>query len=665
MTGAPTAPKTKPPLAKSSKPVKPAQKSASGKSEPVRRAIAGAPTENEVAHGAESSELALLRAADRELFAPASPPIGVPWPSDLPAPMPIDPSRPVIHASGFPAGRQLRETAPPDLPHDYAWVRALAMPDLPVRWDGRVLRYLDYYRTDPRGRSLAQAWLKKSGRYGTAMRRVLREQGLPEDLLWVSLVESGFEPAIRSPAGAAGLWQLMPDGARIYGLAIDRWIDERLDPERSTEAAARYLADLHRRFGGWELALAAYNMGYGGLLAAIRKYNTNDYWELCRFGVPFETAVYVPKIIAMSVVARNFTPFALEAVKIDPPITFEQVAVPGSVTLRAIAQAAGVDVGAIEALNPQLRAGRTPPDGATPGRVTWSVRVPLGKGAAVTRAVARPSSGSDARRYQTRLGDTFELIAKRQGVSRARLAELNAIRPDEVVRPGTVLLLPAGGGQDDSEPVSQTLAEDKPAVVVPEPKFEQPGTRRVFYRAVTGDSLGEIAHAFAVSEGELCRWNSIDPGARLHDGMTLQVFVPKAADLSGVVHMGDDEVHRLQAGSDEFFAYFEALRGRKRTTVEIQPGDTWDKVGKRYKLSVGQLERINRRWHTEKLIPGETLVVYAPVGRAVVHEASAVPEGPSELPPMVAPTPEDLPSLGDLTDPSLSPVRTGSQAQLR
>ena len=129
------------------------------------------------------------------------------------------------------------------------------------------------------------------------MRRVLREQGLPEDLIWVSLVESGFDPAIRSPAGAAGLWQLMPDGARIYGLVVDRWIDERLDPERSTDAAARYLADLHRRFGAWELALAAYNMGYGGLLAAIRKYNTNDYWELSRFesGIPFETALYVPR----------------------------------------------------------------------------------------------------------------------------------------------------------------------------------------------------------------------------------------------------------------------------------------------------------------------------------------------------------------------------------
>ena len=106
----------------------------------------------------------------------------------------------------------------------------------------------------------------------------------------------------------------MPEGARIYGLTVDRWIDERLDPERSTLAAARYLADLHTRFGSWELAFAAYNMGYGGLLSSIRKYNTNDFWELSRLesGMPLETALYVPKIVAMAIVARNRAVFGLD-----------------------------------------------------------------------------------------------------------------------------------------------------------------------------------------------------------------------------------------------------------------------------------------------------------------------------------------------------------------
>jgi membrane-bound lytic murein transglycosylase D len=225
---------------------------------------------------------------------------------------------------------------------DLSWLRQLTMPDIPVRWDARVVRYLEYYKNNPRGRSMVQSWIKKSGRYGGAIRRILREQGLPEDILWLSLVESGFDPTIQSPAGAAGLWQFMPEGARIYGLTVDRWVDERLDPERSTVAAARYLADLRQRFGGWELGFAAYNMGYGGLLSSIRKYNTNDFWELSRLesGMPFETALYVPKIVAMAIVARNKKVFGCEDIELDPSINFDKVAIRSGVSLRSLAIAA-------------------------------------------------------------------------------------------------------------------------------------------------------------------------------------------------------------------------------------------------------------------------------------------------------------------------------------
>src|SRR5690606_34255177 len=104
--------------------------------------------------------------------------------------------------------------------------------------------------------------------------------GLPKDLVWLSLIESGHNPLASSPAGAAGLWQFIPSSGRMYGLTVDRWVDERLDPRRSTRAAARFLSDLYQRFGSWELAMAAYNMGHAGLLRSVRKYNTNDFWRL-------------------------------------------------------------------------------------------------------------------------------------------------------------------------------------------------------------------------------------------------------------------------------------------------------------------------------------------------------------------------------------------------
>jgi membrane-bound lytic murein transglycosylase D len=622
--------------------------------EAARKALAAVPAE---AEGVESSELFAIREADRELFPPSGPPSGAPWPNDLPAPITLEPDKPVVHATGLPPSPILNDPGASDAGRDLGWLRALAMPEVPVRWDARVIRYLDYYRDDPRGRGLTQSWIKKSGRYGATIRRVLHEQGLPEDLLWVSLVESGFDPVIRSPAGAAGLWQLMPEGARVYGLVVDRWIDERLDPERSTQAAARYLSDLHRRFGSWELALAAYNMGYGGLLAAIRKYNTNDYWELSRAesGIPYETALYVPKIVAMSVVARNYGTFGVDPAKVDLPVAFDQVGVPSGVTLKAIAAAAGVEASIIEALNPQLRAGRTPPEAPSSEAVTWTVRVPLGKGPTVTQAL--PEKGAlDKKldRYMTRLGDSIESIAAARGVGKSRLLELNAMRADEIVRPGTVLLLtPLEPGKSI---VAAKVADDKPVIVVPADVPRIAGRKRVFYRVIAGDTLGEIAAAFRVTPDDLRRWNALDPAARLHEGMTLQVFAPDSADLSKVTCMAESDVRCLTVGSEEFFAYFEGLRGRKRTTIVVEEGDTWEKIGKRYNLTLGQLERINQRSRTEKLAAKDTLIVYAPATQPTQSRPSAGPTVPAAA-PVAPPNPDDLPFLPD------APSALGTKAE--
>jgi membrane-bound lytic murein transglycosylase D len=617
--------------------------------EAVRKAVSG--TSNG-ADEVESPELLAIREADRELFPqpePAGgrkggPPAGIPWPNDLPLPITLDPSQPVVRASGFPPSPLLSEPASGDAGRDLGWLRALAMPEVPVRWDTRVIRYLDYYRDDPRGRNLTQTWIRRSGRYGATIRRTLREQGLPEDLLWVSLVESGFDPAIRSPAGAAGLWQLMPDGARVYGLVVDRWIDERLDPERSTQAAARYLFDLHRRFGAWELALAAYNMGYGGLLAAIRKYNTNDYWELSRVeaGIPYETALYVPKIIAVAVVAKNYGTFGVDASKVDPPVAFEQVGVPSGVTIKAIAAAAGVESAVIEGLNPQLRAGRTPPEAPSSDVVTWTVRVPPGKGATVSQSL--PQAGAQDRkldRYLTRLGDSVESIAAARGISKARLLDTNALRTDEVVRAGTVLLLPP---PDPSKSPVLAKTDDKPVIVVPTDVAQLAGRKRVFYRVIAGDTLPEIAAAFRVTADDLRRWNALDPSARLHEGMTMQVFAPESADLSKVVCMTEGDVRCLTVGSEEFFAHFEGLRGRKRTTLVVEEGDTWEKIGKRYNLTPGQLERINQRSRTDKLAPKEMIIVYAPAAQPIA-KPSGGPTVPAAVAPLAPPNPEDLPGL--------------------
>jgi membrane-bound lytic murein transglycosylase D len=571
-----------------------------------------------------------MRELDLALFPSAAPSSGPPWIAEG-TPL-IDRGEPRLLASGMPPEAQLK-AAPVEAPSDLSWLRTLAMPDIPVRWDARVVRYLEYYKNSPRGRAMVQAWIKKSGRYGGAIRRVLREQGLPEDIVWLSLMESGFDPTIQSPVGAAGLWQFMPDGARIYGLTVDRWVDERLDPERSTLAAARYLADLRQRFGGWELAFAAYNMGYGGLLGAIRKYNTNDFWELARLesGIPLETALYVPKIVSMAIVARNKAVFGCEDVELDPAVSFDKLAVSPGVSLRAVALAAGTSLDKIEDLNPQMLASRAPPFGkGDKADQAWTIRVPPG---AAPRAAKSLSQYADVdgklERYRVRWGESLEDIAARQKVLRASIQSLNGLRHGEVLRPGTVIFVPAAPGTGIAAAAAFGISDapaPKPVVVVPAQTFSYPERRRLFYRVVPGDNLREIADLFGVSADELCRVNLLDPDAALHEGMTLQVFAPRGRTLDNVLAIDEKDAQVLPAGSAEFFAHFEGLRGRTRLEMEAKEGDSWHSIARRYGLTMGQIERINHKARSSAVNPGDKFVVYVPTSRAPAALQRTAPE---------------------------------------
>ena len=597
--------------------------------ESARRSIAGVPS-SPGRRTNESTELHAMRELDAALFPSVDPSAGAPWPTDgllLP-----DPAAPRVSTSGLPPSPELLPPPGPEAPRDLAWLRQLEMPDIPVRWDARVVRYLEYYRQSARGRSTVASWVKKSGRYGAAIRRVLRDQNLPEDILWLALVESGFDPNIQSPAGAAGLWQFMPEGARIYGLTVDRWIDERLDPERSTLAATRYLADLRQRFGGWELAFAAYNMGYGGLLASIRKYNTNDFWELGRLeaGVPFETALYVPKIVSMAIVARNRAFFGVDAVELDPALAFDRVAVGPGVSLRAIALAAGTSESDLVELNPQLLASRTPPERPAAGKASalapesWTVRVPAGAAARVSKNLGRYAQDeSKLARHVVRWGESLEDLASARKTTRHSLVALNGLRRDESVRPGTVLLVPAAPGEGAAAAAERAaeVPASRPVVVVPAQLFAYADRRRVFYRVVAGDALREVGSALGVSADELCRWNVIDPSASLHEGMTLQAFVPATSSLESVLTLDAREARVLPVGSTEFFAHFEALKGRQRVELVAKDGDTWRSVAKKYGVTAGMLERINRRSRSSALTPGDKLVVYVP-GKGAAREAA-------------------------------------------
>ena len=531
---------------------------------------------------------------------------------------------------GQSAGGAGQTSAPPE-----AWLSKLKLPDIPVRWDPKVVRFLEFYRSNRRGRAIMSHWLKRMGRYRKMMGRTLKKHGVPQSLIYVSMMESGFSPLTTSRVGAAGLWQFMPGPGRWFGLRRDYWVDERRNPDLSTEAGVKMLKHLYTRFKSWELALAAYNAGHGAVIRAIQKYNTNDYWRLCSYeaGLPWGTTIYVPKIMALAVVGTNRAYFGYTA-KADPELTFDVVAVSTSVTMAQAARAAGTTDKQMKLLNPELRRERTPP------RVKSWIRVPRGSSNRFYAGLARIKGKLAAYKpYTVRLGETDESIAERHGMSRKALRRLNKIRSAFEIRPGVTILVPArvprkaliqkkliqkklkqkkarALNKQDKKGELDPKTDDRILVALPRTAPTRvKGRRRVFYRVVLGDILPRVAMAFGVTEMQLAHWNGINPSARLVSNMVLQVFVRKSWKSTRVVLQDPKRLNIMVAGSPEFLNHYERRKGRRRLTYTVRKGDTLKSVGRRLGLTVGDVIRINGISRWSKLKAGQKLVVYVEEAR--------------------------------------------------
>jgi membrane-bound lytic murein transglycosylase D len=275
-------------------------------------------------------------------------------------------------------------------------------------------------------------------------------------------------------------------------------------------------------------------------------------------------------------------------------------------------------------------------------------------------------------RYLVRWGESLDDIAAFRGVARWTLQALNGLRSGEAVRPGTLLFVPAAaatgaapaegpagaegssapfGGWGSGSPDGALRPPPRPMITVPAQRFAYDDRRRVFYRVVPGDTLRDVAAVLGAGEGDLCRWNALDPGAALHDGMTLQAFVPKARRYDGVLLLDEANARVLEVGSDEFFAHFEGLKGRKRLEIAAREGDDWRKLSRRYGLTLGMLERINHRSRRSPLQPGEKVVVYVPVGSAVEPAPAAAPREPEVAVAAASPEGADAPAGSPDPDP--------------
>jgi membrane-bound lytic murein transglycosylase D len=289
----------------------------------------------------------------------------------------------------------------------------------------KVRYFIDYF--SKRGKPFFEKILTRSGKYMPMIATVLSDEGLPEELAYLALIESAFLTNATSPQGAVGLWQFVPSTARLYGLTIDSWVDERRDPEKSTRAAAAYLKDLHGYFGRWNLATAAYNAGPGAIDRAMQQSGAKDFWTLSRKAqLSDETRNFVPKFVAVAIIATNPEKYGFENLQYDSPLEYEEVEIRRPLRIGVLAEMAEADVGTIRELNPALRGNATPPRNES-----FMVKLPVGKSLVFAKTYEASNEKtlqtSQSITHEVKQGETLFSIARRYGQEVSALMMLNGL----------------------------------------------------------------------------------------------------------------------------------------------------------------------------------------------------------------------------------------------
>jgi membrane-bound lytic murein transglycosylase D len=427
----------------------------------------------------------------------------------------------------------------PEIGHDLR--RLQAEYDIPIDVNESVVQYVRFFQT-PVVRKHFVRWLGRLPRYQERYRAILREAGLPEDTIYLAMIESGFANLAYSRAKAAGPWQFIASTGKRMGLHQDFWVDERRDPEKSARAAATYLRTMYQSFGDWRLAWAGYNAGEGKIEKARRK-GQLDFWTMARGKIlKKETKGYVPKIMAAAIISKHPEAFGFrkEEIEAERWTEYERVTVPHAVELEAVARAAEVSSRDLHELNPELRRSCTPPR-------AYAVKLPSGSAAAFEKnwPEVGPGAALGFARHTVVKGEGLPVIAAAYGVSSSTILQMNGLKAGKRVKPGTELVIPLGaqgrkGGAATTEAVARARIEEmqrkNPRLVEAEPARPAPraakrpsappseGTVQV----QAGDSLWTISQRLGVKLQQLCDWNGIkNPGRhKLQVGQELVVRPP-------------------------------------------------------------------------------------------------------------------------------------------
>ncbi len=392
--------------------------------------------------------------------------------------------------------------------------------DIPITKNKHVEFWVRYFTG--KGRKVFSRYLERYGHMGPLIYPKLEKAGLPKDLIFMAMIESGFNHRARSSANAVGTWQFISGTGRRYGLSKNWWYDERRDPTKSTDSAIRYLSYLYNKFDSWEIAMASYNGGEGRLMKGIRRYNTKNFWVLSKKrAIRKETRNYVPKIMAAAIVTKNAEAFGFKKPSYAPTWTQTKlVPLRSPESIETIAKVCSIPKKEMYALNPELLLGITPP------RKNYNVRVPHEKAyQCLLSAQKNKTLGTykEFVRYRIRRGDNLSQIARRFRVGVRHIMAFNNMSNAHRIRPGRSLILPIAKGTKifkKRKQVRRQVTKRKKA----KRGLASLGKKFIVHVIKKGDTLYELSRRYSVTVRQLKRWNGIHRHRLLQLGSTLRVY---------------------------------------------------------------------------------------------------------------------------------------------
>ena len=510
----------------------------------------------------------------------------------------------------------------------------LKLYDFPIVLNSQVLAYMNLFQTAQR--EMFERWLARSGKYIPVMREELKKAGLPQDLVYLSMIESGFSPKAFSSAQAVGLWQFMNDTGRQYSLRIDDSVDERRHIEKSTKAAVAFLGDLYKDFGDWHLAVAAYNGGPNRVQIGLDRFGTRSFWDLAKEQyLPLETKRYVPKLIAAIIIAKEPEKYGFTNIQYEKAQEFETLAVGPNLDLDAIALVCETDTQTIKNLNLELNKNKTP---ANVSKYTVKIPPPAKEAAIKNLPRLQLVTSVNYRTHVVGKKDTLASVCDQHGITATSLLKANKLRSNKLIS-GKILQIPYEVKNyrltSPNSPKEIIVAQEPPEIQQPAEKPVETPTVAVKAKSSPtalkhtvqqGDTLFSIAKQYKASQDDLLKWNKLSKANDIKRGQTLVVTANESKPLADTPASSSPILVSAAANSDKKTSQKAESAGvikeasSSKTIAKDKPvvdqsnwyivklGDSLSSIAEKFKISANQIKQMNNM-RTSMVQPGLRLKI--------------------------------------------------------